>query len=273
MDPEPNHVLPQVLQAEPRNKSDLRRVWSGTRRPACVTPGNCTRNRSTRVGGSGYGKARASLVCGLLWFIFPVAVAAIILGHISRSDIRKSGGRLSGSGLALTGLVFGYLGVSVIPILIIAAIAIPDLLHDGIAANETSAVASIRSINTAEIAYSMAHPTVGCTCSLPDLNGPSATIGDLADGEMDGYTFRIQDCTPKTYAVIAVPSMQNETGKRAFSHEKTRLFDSIRTDSVKTVLHTDRRYRRRNFNLSHKGDAGVGPVFPYPFFFTISMSI
>jgi type IV pilus assembly protein PilA len=161
-------------------------------------------------------KAIASLICGLLSFIFPAAVAAIILGHISRSDIRKSGGRLTGSGLAMTGLVFGYLGVSVIPILIIAAIAIPNLLRARITANEASAVASIRAINTAEIAYVASHPEAGYTCSLPDLNNPPGMIEGLVGGERHGYVFRIQGCTPKTYTVIAVPVAPSQTGYRAF---------------------------------------------------------
>ncbi len=46
-------------------------------------------------------------------------------------------------------------------ILIIAAIAIPNLLRARIAANESSAVSSIRTINTAEISYQSAYPTVG----------------------------------------------------------------------------------------------------------------
>lgn len=161
-------------------------------------------------------KAIASLICGLLSFIFPAAIAAIILGHISRSDIRKSGGRLTGSGLALTGLVFGYLGISVIPILIIAAIAIPNLLRARIAANEASAVGAIRTINTAEISYSLAHPEVGYTCALADLNTPSANIGDLTTGEKHGYVFRVETCTPKKYAIVAVPQASDQSGRRAF---------------------------------------------------------
>jgi len=48
------------------------------------------------------GLAIVSLLCGLLFFIFPSAVAAIIFGHISRSDIRRSGGRKTGAGMAQT---------------------------------------------------------------------------------------------------------------------------------------------------------------------------
>ena len=52
-------------------------------------------------------------------------------------------------------------------ILIIAAIAIPNLLRARMAANEASAVASIRTINTAEVTYNSTYPTVGF-CAEPD---------------------------------------------------------------------------------------------------------
>lgn len=51
-------------------------------------------------------------------------------------------------------------------ILIIAAIAIPNLLRARIAANESSAVASIRTINTAEVSYSTAYPSTGFAAAV-----------------------------------------------------------------------------------------------------------
>src|SRR3989442_12006440 len=56
-------------------------------------------------------------------------------------------------------------------ILIIAAIAIPNLLRARIAANEASSVSSIRTINTAEVTYQTSYPTVGYAVTLPAL-GP-----------------------------------------------------------------------------------------------------
>src|SRR5208282_4890221 len=53
------------------------------------------------------GKAIASLVCGIFTFLFPASIAAIILGHMAHSEIRKSAGRIGGQGIATTGLVLG----------------------------------------------------------------------------------------------------------------------------------------------------------------------
>ena len=84
-------------------------------------------------------------------------------------------------------------------ILIIAAMAIPNLLHSRIAANEASAVSSIRTINTAEVSYHSAYPTHGYAAQLSDLGGPtpcnssptSACLIDnlLARGVKSGYNF------------------------------------------------------------------------------------
>jgi type IV pilus assembly protein PilA len=56
-------------------------------------------------------------------------------------------------------------------ILIIAAIAIPNLMRARMAANDSSAVASIRTINTAEIAYFGAYPTIGFPLIIASLAG------------------------------------------------------------------------------------------------------
>jgi type IV pilus assembly protein PilA len=64
-------------------------------------------------------------------------------------------------------------------ILIIAAIAIPNLLRSRIAANEASAVGSVRTINTAEVTYSSTYPDIGFADTLLKL-GPSSVSDTCA---------------------------------------------------------------------------------------------
>jgi len=172
------------------------------------------------------GKAIVSLVCGLLFFVPLAFVAAIVFGHIALSEIRKSAGRLKGDGLAIAGLVLGYLGVVFIPImLIIAAIAIPNLLRARMAANEASAVAGVRTLNVAEIAYSSEHPDTGFTCVLSDLS--SLNDNKLASGLRNGYQFELSGCTAGEggaivkYQVVAYPITANTTGVRAFCSDES----------------------------------------------------
>ena len=71
-------------------------------------------------------------------------------------------------------------------ILIIAAIAIPSLLRSRIAANNSAAAASVRTVNTAEITYSSAYPTTGYAQSLQFL-GPNGVICTAAGAVDRGH--------------------------------------------------------------------------------------
>jgi len=179
--------------------------------------------------------AIASLILGFFSFLIPSAIAAIILGHISRSEIRKSQGRLKGGGIALGGLIMGYLGIAAIPVLIVAAIAIPNLLRARMAANEASAVWSIRTLNQAEFGYAQSHPAVGFTCDLATLASSGLIDTRMSAGERRGYILELRDCVPGNasgpnvkYQVIARPSIANQTGVRAFCSDQSAV---IRCDS------------------------------------------
>jgi type IV pilus assembly protein PilA len=65
-------------------------------------------------------------------------------------------------------------------ILIIAAIAIPNLLRARIAANESSAAASVRTISTAELTYQNSYPTVGYATALTNLAPATGDTGCTA---------------------------------------------------------------------------------------------
>lgn len=85
-------------------------------------------------------------------------------------------------------------------ILIIAAIAIPNLLRSRIAANEASAVGSLRTLVTAQVTFAVTYPTVGFAASFANLAppgtgvSPSSSAADLIDtnlasGSKSGYTY------------------------------------------------------------------------------------
>jgi type IV pilus assembly protein PilA len=114
-------------------------------------------------------------------------------------------------------------------ILIIAAIAIPNLLRARIAANESSAASSIRQMATAEIAYNSAYPTAGYSGSLSSLGGSSPCVPSqttacfldnvLASGSKSGYQFAVGafgGAPNTTFVVGAAPLSYNATGQRDF---------------------------------------------------------
>ena len=178
------------------------------------------------------GMAIASLIFGIFFIFFPLSIPAIVFGHIALSQIKRSTGRLGGRGLAIAGLVMGYLGIAVIPlILIIAAIAIPNLLRARIAANEALAATTVRSINTAQVIYQATYPAIGYARDLASLGGaepctPSQAMACLVENKivvatapsgLYGYVFAVATSSDgKEYVVSAMPTGRNETGVRSF---------------------------------------------------------
>ncbi|HZC65602.1 MAG TPA: hypothetical protein VE545_03445, partial [Candidatus Dormibacteraeota bacterium] len=130
-------------------------------------------------------------------------------------------------------------GVDVTSVLVIAAVAIPSLLRSRMAANEASAVGSLRSINTAQVTYAATYEKRGYAANLaalgpaansptketPEHSGPLSE--DLAGAdctgnawcEKSGYRFQVVSvcklakCTE--YVSFAAPANEN-TGARAF---------------------------------------------------------
>jgi type IV pilus assembly protein PilA len=108
-------------------------------------------------------------------------------------------------------------------ILIIAAIAIPNLLRSKMAANEASAVGSLRTLNTASVAYSTTYGTYpGSLPALGPSSAPSSSAADLIDsvlsgGTKSGYTFTWSaGGSNLSYSITAAPSTPGVTGQRYF---------------------------------------------------------
>jgi hypothetical protein len=177
------------------------------------------------------GKAIFSLVCGVLFFFPPSAIAAVLFGHLSLSEIRRSAGRLGGRGLAIAGMVLGYSGLAAFSVLlIIAALKIPKISRQYMGTDQSSAAAAVRTLNTAEIAFAQAHPASGYTCSLSDLSEVWG-IGDLSQGRKNGYIFVLQGCAATKangpiakYQVLAYPVAPNTSRLPAYcSNESDRV--------------------------------------------------
>jgi len=134
-------------------------------------------------------------------------------------------------------------------ILIIAAIAIPNLLRSRMAANEASAVGSMRTINTACVTYSSTYGT-GFPAALANLapaNPATAAAADLIDQvlagkQKSGYAFvyaagaAVGGVIP-TYTLNADPISRGTTGQRGFFTDQSGV---IRFDpsAAATVLST-----------------------------------
>jgi type IV pilus assembly protein PilA len=121
-------------------------------------------------------------------------------------------------------------------ILILMTLAIPQMQKVIKRGNETSAIQSLRMLDSSEGQYNSQFPTHGFSCTLAALGGkpnsgpPSAEAAqliadDLASGHKSGYTFNITNCTKvsannqdeiTSYEITAVPNTVGKTGDRGF---------------------------------------------------------
>ena len=137
-------------------------------------------------------------------------------------------------------------------ILIIAAIAIPNLLRSRIAANEASAVGSMRTINTAELTYNSTYPTIGYTSTMVNLatNGgncstPTSTSACLIDDTLSqatvatspksGYYFTLTGNSASGYTLTGQPAKAGSTGIKNFYTDGTAVIRYTTDGSAATV--------------------------------------
>lgn len=119
-------------------------------------------------------------------------------------------------------------------ILIMAAIAIPNYLRSRLIANESSAVESVRTINTSVITYGTVYQSVGFPPSLAVMGGPepctpapaTACLLDsvLSAGTKAGYSFVYtgDGLTPSvTYSVTATPTSPGLSGQNMYCSDQT----------------------------------------------------
>ena len=141
-------------------------------------------------------------------------------------------------------------------ILIIAAIAIPNLLRSRMAANEASAVGSLRTIVTAQLTYSSTYPSNGFAATLGALGGApggnaSSSAAQLIDPGLanatssshgkSGYYFQFSGDgkTPSEYyGVVGSPSAPGQSGQRAFFSDPSGVIRFTNDGSTPTSAST-----------------------------------
>src|SRR3954469_24200953 len=118
-------------------------------------------------------------------------------------------------------------------ILVLAAIAVPNMIRAKIQANEASATSSIRAINTAQVTYAVTYPTDGYADDLAKLGAPtSGGVTSMNAGLLDwvlgcttqpctksGYQFKIMNTVGSpvsAYTVVGTPSSPGNSGIRGF---------------------------------------------------------
>jgi type II secretory pathway pseudopilin PulG len=180
------------------------------------------------------GLAVTSLVLGILNFLLlgilvVPTVVGIVVSVVALNKIKRFPHVYGGKSLAIGGLVTNIVtAVCLVPVLIIAAIAIPNLLAARRAANEGATLRALRTLHSAEATY-QATKGRGNYGSLTDLQGVSLIPTDLAGGVKSGYRYKVQvvDATsgrPASFEAVAVPTEYGgaaATGTRSFFIDET----------------------------------------------------
>jgi hypothetical protein len=68
------------------------------------------------------GLAVASLVLGIIWLYWIGSILALVFGYVAKSSIDRSGGAEAGRGMAVAGIVLGWIGVGILSLILIVAI-------------------------------------------------------------------------------------------------------------------------------------------------------
>ena len=194
------------------------------------------------------GLAMASLVVGVLSIpslgcLGLGALAGIVLGVLALMKAKGSPEEYGGKGLAIGGIVCSVLSLLLIPVIgIVAAIAIPSLLRARVSANEAAAIGDVRTVISAEAAYSSAnggfHDSLSCLGApsgcIPNYKGPVFLSSEMAAAApRHGYRFRLQlgpaaqaegpvsPTSAEVFAYLAVPVNPGQTGVRSFCGDST----------------------------------------------------
>lgn len=168
------------------------------------------------------GLAIASFVMGcagfvLCWGMFGLlSLPGLVIGIVALMKANKKPFEYGGKGFAVAGVVINAFLVLLIPI--VMAISIPNLLASRRAANESSAISSMRTLLKAEDVYLESKGGGKCG-DLTDLSSANLIDSVLASGRKSGYKFAISKKSNGTCEIFATP-LETEgvakTGTRSF---------------------------------------------------------
>lgn len=187
--------------------------YGNTLGAASFAPGGSNAKKRT-------GMAIASLVLGIislptLGLLGVGALAGIVLGLVALGRARRHPSEFGGQGLAIGGIVASVLSLLlIVPIGIVTAIAIPNLLASRRAANEASAINSMRIVAEAEGIYQATRGN-GQFGTMANLLEEKLVDDELADGFKNGYHFNLT-VTNEAFEVTASPVKYQQDGTRSF---------------------------------------------------------
>lgn len=138
-------------------------------------------------------------ILGLACFSILTAVPAVICGHMAYGRIKRSGGALEGQGLAIAGLITGYLGIAFAVVLIplMAAIAIPNFVKARDVAQRNACISNLRTIDAGKQQWAVEKGKNEDAVPTPTDLGPYLpNFGSLKCPKGGAYSINAVDAPP-----------------------------------------------------------------------------
>ena len=160
--------------------------------------------------------AITSLILGILAIVpcilFLTGIPAVILGHLALSKIKKSGGAFTGKGLAITGLVTGYLS------LLMTVLLLPASIQGFKKARET-AMATVCKIQLQQIASAKQQWATANHKQNGDTPAASDLTSYLPNGIMpkcpEGGTYQINPIGTSPTCSVPGHTLESLTGQQS----------------------------------------------------------
>ena len=214
-------------------------------------PGAAYGNSWQPAEGEKKGLAIFSLVLGIISFftlglLGVGAIIGIIVSVVAMRRVKEEPWKYGGRTIAIAGLAFSITSLAtVVPIGIIAAIAVPNLLASRMAANEGMAVRSLNAIANAELAYvSM----TGRYATLEELDSQGLIDSALGSGVKSGYRFTIEltdrndvltNVQRPGFEAVGVPVEYRSSGMRSFYTDETTVIRGADNHGGPSSKHDD----------------------------------
>jgi competence protein ComGC len=180
------------------------------------------------------------LTCGGL-LIGPIT--GITLGVVALNKIKRDSAHYAGKGLAIAGIVTSACSLFIVFPVIIAAIAIPNLLKSQQAAHEAAALTELQTIAKQQVLYSITRGK-GKFADLATLGSLGYVDSELATGTKGGYVFASTPINaegmPAMFDATAHPSEIGNFGTGNYSYYSNETMVIYETEGIKPPTATPR---------------------------------
>lgn len=133
----------------------------------------------------------ASLVLGIVWVFGIGSILAVIFGFVARKQIRESGGRQDGGGMALAGIILGFVGIAGLILWIVAIVVVANNINNCLNQfpNNPNSACGNNNFNTGTSGNGLNSGSLGNTGTSANSGSTGSTTNSGSTGVVSGPVF------------------------------------------------------------------------------------